>query len=154
MAGGQNLPVLLCENPDVICIFNPDENATGPIQIDPRLGTTPTSAAALQGPQITGYNGQVVLYDSAVKFPRERRSLHYKQLQQERNINFYNNGEHKIRKRQSCRCVPTGTCVRSSSGAGMIDFRIVTPVSILNTRNVWFVNILTCNVIALTGILD
>ncbi|CAH2102497.1 unnamed protein product [Euphydryas editha] len=129
VAFGQNLPVLLCDNPDVICIFNPDENATGPLQIDPRLGTTPASAAALQGPQIIGYNGQVSSFDTAVKFPRERRSINYKQLQQENNRNFYNRGEHKIHKRQSCRCVAVGTCVRTSSGAGMIDFRIVTPTT-------------------------
>ncbi|XP_047531058.1 phenoloxidase-activating factor 2 [Vanessa atalanta] len=98
---------------------------SGPIQIDPRLGTTPAPSAALQSPQITGYSGQIPSFDSAVKFPRERRSLNFKR--EENNTFFFNNNKHRIRKRQSCQCVASGTCVSTSYGAGMIDFRVVTP---------------------------
>lgn len=117
-------------NPDVICLSNPDDNAAGQLQIDPRLGTTPATVAA--APPINGYSGQVPSYDTAVRFPRERRSVH----KQEANDNilslfakYVNHNKHRIRKRQSCRCVPAGTCIKTSNGAGMIDFRIVSPVS-------------------------
>lgn len=114
----------------MICLSNPDDNAAGQLQIDPRLGTTPAPLAA--APPISGYSGQVPSYDTAVRFPRERRSL-YKEDSTDDILNllggYKSNNNHRIRKRQSCRCVPTGTCVKTSNGAGMIDFRIVTPVS-------------------------
>ncbi|CAG4978642.1 unnamed protein product [Parnassius apollo] len=101
---------------------------TGSPQIDPRLGTTPGLSAAIQLPPITSYNAQVTLYDTAVKFPRERRSLimRMKNLYDSFNSPTYKSNKHNIRKRQSCSCVPSGTCV-NSGGAGMIDIRIVTP---------------------------
>lgn len=38
--------------------------------------------------------------------------------------------KHVIRKRQTvCACVPVGTCPTPAAAAGMIDIRIVTPVS-------------------------
>ncbi|XP_052737737.1 phenoloxidase-activating factor 2-like [Bicyclus anynana] len=107
---------------------NNNDNCSGSLQIDPRLGTT---AAALQ-PLITGYSAQVPSFDTAVRFPRERRSLKHRKWRLEDLVGTENahNNAHKIRKRQSCRCVPTGTCVTgSTSGAGMIDFRIVTPTT-------------------------
>nr|XP_032528305.1 serine proteinase stubble-like isoform X2 [Danaus plexippus plexippus] len=126
---GETLPVLLCKDPDVICVFNPDENAAGSFPIDPRLGTTPS--AALQSAQpIMGYSGQISSLDSAVRFPRERRSVNRKIMtvkESFKKLNYIDPPKHQIRKRQSCRCVPAGTC--ASGGAGMIDFRIVTPVN-------------------------
>lgn len=116
----------------MICVSNPDENASGSLQIDPRLGTTPAALA----PQISAYSAQIPAYDSAVQFPRERRSVKYRQLSFKdlyKSAKYGN--EHKIRKRQSCTCVPAGTCLTGgSSGAGMIDFRIVTPVSYISVR--------------------
>nr|XP_034833317.1 phenoloxidase-activating factor 2-like [Maniola hyperantus] len=84
----------------------------------------------MQAPLIMGYTAQVPAFDSAVKFPRERRSLRYVTLRLEdvKREKYMQDSEHRIRKRQSCRCVPAGTCV-TSSGAGMIDFRIVTPTA-------------------------
>ncbi|XP_032528313.2 serine proteinase stubble-like [Danaus plexippus] len=101
----------------------------GSFPIDPRLGTTPS--AALQSAQpIMGYSGQISSLDSAVRFPRERRSVNRKIMtvkESFKKLNYIDPPKHQIRKRQSCRCVPAGTC--ASGGAGMIDFRIVTPVN-------------------------
>ncbi|XP_068626926.1 phenoloxidase-activating factor 2 [Battus philenor] len=109
----------------------PNSSTTGSLPIDPRLGTTPQSSAAMSGPPITGYSAQVPSFDTAVRFPRERRSADssinglFKRIRYDINVKK----KHNIQKRQSCRCVPSGTCVRTSSGAGMIDVRIVTPGS-------------------------
>ncbi|XP_075972455.1 inactive CLIP domain-containing serine protease A3-like isoform X2 [Anticarsia gemmatalis] len=103
----------------------------GPLPIDPRLGTTPpASSAAINMPPITGYSAQVPSYDTAVKFPRSRRSVNRENAINVKDfLNSVQNtdGGHNIVKRQSCACVPTGTCIRNT-GAGMIDVRIVTPV--------------------------
>ncbi|XP_060804768.1 phenoloxidase-activating factor 2 [Amyelois transitella] len=107
--------------------------STGPLPIDPRLGTTPSPSAALQLPPITAYSGQIPSYDTAVKFPRERRSLDGNKMDAKDFLNslqYEDNKNHIIKKRQSCRCVPAGTCVSggTNNGAGLIDIRIVTPV--------------------------
>ncbi|CAH1639736.1 unnamed protein product [Spodoptera littoralis] len=104
----------------------------GPLPIDPRLGTTPASAA-VNMPPISGYSAQIPNYNTAVNFPRQRRSVDQKSgvNMKEFLCNLGSEKEHRIVKRQSnCACVPTGTCIRSgtNSGAGMIDIRIVTPV--------------------------
>ncbi|XP_050681345.1 phenoloxidase-activating factor 2-like isoform X2 [Leptidea sinapis] len=63
----------------------------------------------------------------AVKFPREKRSLQRTNPYTGYSFHNFYSKRHSITKRQSCRCVPAGTCANSSYGAGMIDFRIVTP---------------------------
>ncbi|CAH0695225.1 unnamed protein product [Spodoptera exigua] len=131
--GGMLLSLIICMDPDVVCISNPDETTTGPLPIDPRLGTTPASSAAVNMPPINGYSAQIPSYNTAVNFPRQRRSVDQKSGVNIKEFlcNLGSEKEHKIVKRQSnCACVPTGTCIRSStnSGAGMIDIRIVTPV--------------------------
>ncbi|KAI8438549.1 hypothetical protein MSG28_011017 [Choristoneura fumiferana] len=130
--GGLLLPVILCNNPDIVCISNPDESAAGMPSIDPRLGTTPATSAALQVPPIIGYSAQVPSYDTSVRFPRERRST--KSKEKSKLLKLFDNfgtvytGNHQIHKRQSCRCVAAGTCTNNGNyGAGMIDIRIVTP---------------------------
>lgn len=111
----------------MICVSNPDENASGSLSIDPRLGTTP---AALHAPQISAYSAQIPTFDSAVQFPRERRSVNRQLRLKDLYKSAKYRNEHRIGKRQSCTCVPAGTCLTGgTSGAGMIDFRIVTPVS-------------------------
>ncbi|XP_059051227.1 phenoloxidase-activating factor 2-like [Achroia grisella] len=125
--GGVLLPVILCNNPDIICISNPDENTTGPLPIDPRFGTTPAPSAPLQVPPIIGYSAQVPSYNTAVRFPRQRRSVELTL----KDILYSTPNEvslkHAIHKRQSCQCVASGTCAGSNTGAGLIDIRIVTP---------------------------
>ncbi|XP_047511955.1 phenoloxidase-activating factor 2-like isoform X3 [Pieris napi] len=101
----------------------PTTRATSPGQlpIDPRLGSTP--AAEFRLPSIE-YSQANPSFDSAVKFPREKRSIKENQVAE---YVYSNLSNHRIRKRQSnCRCVPSGTCIRSS-GNGLIDIRIVTP---------------------------
>ncbi|KAH9637643.1 hypothetical protein HF086_009311 [Spodoptera exigua] len=138
--GGMLLSLIICMDPDVVCISNPDETTTGPLPIDPRLGTTPASSAAVNMPPINGYSVQIPSYNTAVNFPRQRRSVDQKSGVNIKEFlcNLGSEKEHKIVKRQSnCACVPTGTCIRSStnSGAGMIDIRIVTPALILTKQN-------------------
>ncbi|XP_047021387.1 phenoloxidase-activating factor 2-like [Helicoverpa zea] len=106
----------------------------GPLPIDPRLGTTSAPSAALNVPPISGYSAQLPTYDSAVKFPRQRRSLDDEHAVNMKDFlcSVGSGRKHNIVKRQSnCACVPTGTCVRvvNNNGAGMIDIRIVTPVA-------------------------
>lgn len=105
----------------------PTQQPTGPLPIDPRLGTTPAPSAALQV-QPAEYVNQGPSFDSAVRFPRQKReaTASYGIKNMFNNVTTMNNN-HVIRKRQSCRCVPIGMCVPSTSGAGMIDIRIVTP---------------------------
>ncbi|CAK1540031.1 unnamed protein product [Leptosia nina] len=125
-SGGMETIVLVCDNPDAICVSNPDDNTAGQLPIDPRLGSTP--AAQFRLPPISGYNAQNPSFDTAVKFPREKRSIdeYSKKIAQY----VYDSSEHRIRKRQSsCRCVPAGTCVKTTNGNGMIDIRIVTPTA-------------------------
>ncbi|KAJ0182502.1 hypothetical protein K1T71_001871 [Dendrolimus kikuchii] len=107
---------------------SPSPQTTGPLPIDPRLGTTPAPSAALQA-QPAEFVNQGPSFDTSIRFPRQKRdTATYKAK------GFLNNisikiGKHVIRKRQSCRCVPAGTCIPSvsTSGAGMLDIRIVTP---------------------------
>ncbi|CAF4792939.1 unnamed protein product [Pieris macdunnoughi] len=113
--------IVLCDNPDAICVSNPDDNTTGQLPIDPRLGSTPAAEFRLPSIEYSQANPSL---DSAVKFPREKRSVKENQVAE---YVYSNLSNHRIRKRQSnCRCVPSGTCIRSS-GNGMIDIRIVTP---------------------------
>lgn len=126
--GAVLVPIVVCQTPSAVCVANPNQpSAPGTVSppIDPRLGTTPGASAALQQfPQITAYSGQLPSYDTAVKFPRLRRSL--------KKSDGDGESKHVIRKRQSCVCVPAGTCPPGGSGnlgIGLIDIRIVTPVN-------------------------
>ncbi|CAB3240024.1 unnamed protein product [Arctia plantaginis] len=95
-----------------------------PLPIDPRLGTTPPSAA-IKLPPISGYSAPLPTSDSAVKFPRSRRNVNNKKMKiipDVFNIIKKTDGIHNITKRQSCACVLAGTCIRN-----VIDIRIVTP---------------------------
>ncbi|CAG9796578.1 unnamed protein product [Diatraea saccharalis] len=131
--GGVSLAaVIVCNDSDVICVANPDDIDTGPLPIDPRLGTTPGPSAALQLPTITGYSAQGPSYDTSVRFPREKRSVDNEDNTMLQVLFNYKNiiiENHKIIKRQSCACVPNGTCATpgTNNGAGLIDLRIVTP---------------------------
>ncbi|XP_031768896.1 phenoloxidase-activating factor 2-like isoform X2 [Galleria mellonella] len=100
---------------------------TGPLPIDPRLGTTPAPSAPLQVPPITGYSALEPSYNTAVRFPRQRRNVDFtfKDIFHSTPKEVY--VKHRIYKRQSCRCVAIGTCIRPSTGAGLIDIRIVNP---------------------------
>lgn len=120
--------VRVCVQPSVVCLANPNNYGTGSL-IDPRLGSTPPGYSQ----QITGYSAPLPSYDSAVRFPQKRsirrdRSNDTKELEE----NDANMAILQRQKRQtSCTCVAAGTCPSSTtSGAGMIDFRIVTPVSV------------------------
>ncbi|KAG7310655.1 hypothetical protein JYU34_003456 [Plutella xylostella] len=112
-AGGPNI-ILICNDPTQVCVANPEQPVTG-ISIDPRQGTPPPSALPL-----VAYSAQ----DSAVKFPREKRSV---RLLMRGATNGTRAGGRQ-RRQAGCTCVPTGTCPTNTNyGAGMIDFRIVTP---------------------------
>lgn len=132
---GVLLPVVICQTPSAVCVANPNQPPTaGTVSppIDPRLGTTPSPSAPLQVPPIAGYNGQLSSYDTAVKFPRNRRSISEIEMF-DKNVE----NKHLIKKRQSCVCVPAGTCPPGGAGNFGIDFRIVTPVNIIlvNKKN-------------------
>lgn len=114
--------------------FNPKKSTAGPIPIDPRLGSTMAPSALQSLPLITAYNAPVASYNSPVNFPRTKRSLISKlsmDVKDYIDVEEQKNGKHKIKKRQSCMCVASGTCI-SNSGAGLIDIRIVTPVSFMS----------------------
>ncbi|XP_045495773.1 phenoloxidase-activating factor 2-like [Colias croceus] len=105
---------------------------TGQLPIDPRLGTTTQGPSAdFRLPPINGYSSQNPS-DTAVRFPREKRSVYNNRIRNSAQYiyeNYFAN-RHIISKRQSCRCVQAGTCVRNGNsyyGNGMIDIRIVTP---------------------------
>ncbi|KAG6440480.1 hypothetical protein O3G_MSEX001273 [Manduca sexta] len=125
VTGGANLQLIFCNDPDTVCVFNPDENATGPLPIDPRVGTTPGPSAAFR----SDIDSQVPSYDTAVRFPRQRRDVQLISIKDFLNELSKTDDKHIISKRQSCRCVPSGTCINNgnNSPAGMIDVRIVTP---------------------------
>ncbi|KAJ2947901.1 hypothetical protein O0L34_g9691 [Tuta absoluta] len=130
--GANLLSVLVCNNPDAICVSNPDDDA-GTLAIDPRLGSSPRPSAALQAqpPQIQAYTAQLEP-NPAVRFPREKRSTEIKHSVKVKDalmqIMRMPENKHEIRKRQTtCRCVPAGTCASATNGAGLIDVRIVTP---------------------------
>ncbi|XP_063395113.1 inactive CLIP domain-containing serine protease A8-like [Cydia fagiglandana] len=130
--GGVLLPVILCDTPDIVCIINLDETAAGMPSIDPRFGTTPAPSAALQVPPIIGYSAQVPSYNTAVRFPRERRSIQLNTIPTNKldKSGMMETASHRIRKRQAgCRCVAAGTCTNNgtNAGGGLIDIRIVTP---------------------------
>lgn len=126
--GGVLLHLILCNDPDVVCIINPDD-VTGPLPIDPRLGTTPGPLSALRLQPVDN-DYETPSYDTAVRFPRQKRNVKFISVNDFLNAYPKTDNKHEIHKRQSCRCVAAGSCVRNGTnyGAGMIDIRIATPV--------------------------
>ncbi|XP_028156007.1 phenoloxidase-activating factor 2-like [Ostrinia furnacalis] len=81
--------------------------------------STMSSSPATSAPTTTPT--QVPNNSTAVKFPRDKRSADL--------TGFFKSTDskhagHTIKKRESCKCVSTGTCIRPGTG---IDIRIVTP---------------------------
>lgn len=109
---GTVIPLVICSNPEIVCVLNPNDLSGRTGSRPNQFGTTLTPAI-VNSPPISGYSAQMPSFDTAVKFPRFRRNADNRFSERRKySLNHvkkvYRN--YRIKKRQFCGCVPIGTC--------------------------------------------